>query len=88
MASRLDALIDELQAVETRTGNQESLARARVLKGLALVCQTCFSSARGIHDTESFREHVRRLPPGTSIKECFNIAPYARAGRARRVSYR
>ena len=54
---QLDALIDELEAVETRTDNQESLARARVLKGLAIVCQACFSSARGIHNTESFQEH-------------------------------
>jgi hypothetical protein len=54
---QLEALIDELQVVETRPGNPESLAHARVLKGLALVCQACFSSGRGIDDPGRFREH-------------------------------
>jgi hypothetical protein len=54
---QLDALIDELQAVESRTDSPEALAHARVLKGLALVCQACFSTGRGIEDAVRFREH-------------------------------
>lgn len=54
---QLDALVSELQAIENQSRNQEAIARARVLKGLALVCQACFWSARGINDPRHFFQH-------------------------------
>ncbi len=54
---QLKALIDELNAVENRSSESELLANARVLKGLALVCEACFLSGRGINDVEQFQEH-------------------------------
>lgn len=54
---QLDALVSELQAAENQTDNQEAVARARVLKGLALVCQACFQGARGTSSARLFSDH-------------------------------
>jgi hypothetical protein len=54
---QLKALLDELEAVESRTVDPESQGYARALKGLALVCHACFSGAQGINDVERFRQH-------------------------------
>jgi hypothetical protein len=54
---QLKALIQELNAVETRSGDSELIANARVLKGLAIVCEACFLSGRDINDIGQFREH-------------------------------
>lgn len=57
---QLRTLIAELMEAEQRLTEPKAQRRATVMRGLALVVESCFSSARGITDEKKLREYFVR----------------------------
>jgi len=55
---QLRELILELEHVESAARETETRVRARALRGLALVCEACFETARGVNTADALRQHI------------------------------
>lgn len=54
---QLEALVDELNLVETNSKDETYRIRIKAIKGLALVCLATFLSAKNISTEKEFRSH-------------------------------